>query len=366
MKSKIFRAGAVIAMIYFVTLFTANVLSNDRLSMEKKTLEVKSVIGTDVSAERIARIQASQSQGRVTSLCFSPNAEILASGVTSWRISTRTWEYSIHLWNIATASEMQKFDGHEDIIQSLAFSPDGETLVSASHDKTVRLWDVKTGKQIRKFESAEDTDFYWVGFSADANTVGVGGIKNKKPTICLWDVTTGQQRNTVEADSGVILPDGQMLACQLTLTTIKVWEVHTNRDIMRYAGANWASLNCGVYAVFSADGNSLATVGIDHSRSGSANILRVWEVSTGKELCKVNGHMRDVSPVAFSPNGNTLACGTYGKGVVLRQTTTGNNILTLPPQEEYAECISFSPDGNLLAVGTYGFSTILIWHLSGR
>ena len=344
--------------------------------------EEKEALNADVSvsAKRIAPIRASGSRGRVTSLCFSPAAETLASGVMA-KMANRTWKYSIHLWDLATASEVRKLEGHEHIIQSLAFSPDGSTLASASYDRTVRLWDLKTGKQIRKFEPADDSLCYWVEFSADGKTVGAGWSdlrRDGKPTVCLWDVATGQQRNRVEGDSAVFLPDGQMLACRLTPASIRVWNIHADRDIMTYGGVasdtevrrpdqggtNWASGRCRVNGVFSPDGNSLATVGIDRSRRGSENILRVWDIDAGRERFKVDGHMRDVSPIAFSPDGVALACGTYGKGIVLRQITTGKKLLTLPPEEEYAACLTFSPDGNILAAGTYGFGTILIWRLS--
>lgn len=129
---------------------------------------------------------------------------------------------------------------------------------------------------------------------------------------------------------------------------------------------NWASSRCRVNGAFSPDGSSLATVGIDQSRKGSRNTLRVWNMASGKERFKVDGHMRDVSPIAFSTDGAALACGTYGKGVVVRQTTTGKKLLTLPLEDDYAACLTFSPDGDLLAAGTYGTGTVLIWRLSGQ
>lgn len=351
--------------------------------LAKEAQEGRKVLGNDVHAERIARIRASQSAGRVTSLSFSPNGETLVSGVMA-KMPDGTWEYSIRLWDLATTSEIWKIEGHEHIITALAFSPNGKVLASASYDGTIKLWDVKTGKQIRRFEPAAGNECLWVGFSFDGETVG-GGSKDSRgkgqPTISLWDIATGELRNKIEADSVVFLPEGRSLACRLTYASIRVWEIHSNREIWKYAGTSsrtmrtrktdqsetkWASRYCGVGAVFSPEGNCLATMGIDQSRRGSENILRVWDLDTGKERFKVQGHMSDVSPIAFSQEGGMLACGTYGKGIVLRQTATGKEILTLPSQEEYVECMGFSPDDTYLAAGTSGVGTILIWRLSGQ
>ncbi len=105
-------------------------------------------------------------------------------------------------------------------------------------------------------------------------------------------------------------------------------------------------------------------MGIDQSRLGSEDILRVWDVGTGKELFKVDGSIGDVSPIAFSTDGAEIACGTSRKGVVLLKTTTGKKLLTLPTEEEHAAFLAFSPDGKLLSAGTYKSGTILIWRLN--
>lgn len=77
--------------------------------------------------------------------------------------------------------------GHEDWVNSVAFSPDGQRIVSGSNDKTVRLWDVNGQPIGQPFVGHED----WVrsvAFSPDSQRI-VSGSDDE--TIRIWDATTG-------------------------------------------------------------------------------------------------------------------------------------------------------------------------------
>ena len=82
----------------------------------------------------------------VYSVAFSPDGHTLASG---------SHDNTIKLWDTTTGTEYQILEGHTDSVNSVAFSPDGRTLVSGSSDKTIKLWDTTTGieRQILKGHS---------------------------------------------------------------------------------------------------------------------------------------------------------------------------------------------------------------------
>src|SRR3989454_7708618 len=74
----------------------------------------------------------------VWSVAFSPDGKRLASA---------SMDQTIKVWDTATGQEALTLKGHTDAVWSVAFSPDGKRLVSASDDQTIKVWDPATGQE---------------------------------------------------------------------------------------------------------------------------------------------------------------------------------------------------------------------------
>ncbi len=77
----------------------------------------------------------------VNSVAFSPDGQTLASGSGDFFVRG---DNTLILWDVATGSLKATLEGHERWVSSVAFSPDGQTLASGSADDTIKLWDVAT------------------------------------------------------------------------------------------------------------------------------------------------------------------------------------------------------------------------------
>ena len=141
--------------------------------------------------------------GWVTAVAFSPDGKTLASA---------SHDKTVRLWDPATGAHQQTLTGHSGRVMAVAFSPDGKTLASASYDMTVRLWDPATGAHQQTLEGHSDS-VAAVAFSPDGRTLA---STSRDKTVRLWDSATGAHQQTLKCHSDSVAavafsPDGRCL-----------------------------------------------------------------------------------------------------------------------------------------------------------
>src|SRR5262245_53162176 len=135
--------------------------------------------------------------------------------------------------------------GHTQPVVSVAFSPDGKTLASASYDGTLKLWDVTTAKE-RTTLQGHTGCVGTVAFNPDGKTLAsaIMGSPIADPdnnTIKLWDVTTSKERAILQGHEGMVYsvafsPDGKTLASVSHDETVKLWNVATGKERTSFQG----------------------------------------------------------------------------------------------------------------------------------
>ncbi|MDA3646549.1 hypothetical protein LZ318_25425 [Saccharopolyspora indica] len=230
----------------------------------------------------------------VLSVAFSPDGNTLVTGADSETGG------GARLWNLATGQQIGPVLGGPNTVSSVAFSKDGDTLATSLGDEGVRLWDVATGRQIGPtFGESGSMDVDAVALSPDGKTLAAA--MGSAMGVQLWDVATGRPvgaaLGSATVNSVQFSPDGETLATGLLLGGAQLWDVATGQRIGPTLGSGGL-----VSVAFSPDGETLAATA-DATNGGG---VQLWDVATGRQIGPTVGNSVLVS-VAFSPDGRTLA-----------------------------------------------------------
>src|SRR5262249_49812907 len=154
----------------------------------------QSVIAWDVtSTQQKIVIELDQEQGTTESVTFSPDGKFLVTGSSNGMI---------RFWNVSNWRLHATLKGHTEVIQAMAFAPDGKTLAAGSAEK-VRVWDVATGQE-RITLKGHKGDILCTAFSRDGNTLATG---SRDGTLRLWQAANDAEAKTFRTDFDADEPD---------------------------------------------------------------------------------------------------------------------------------------------------------------
>lgn len=267
-----------------------------------------------------------QKPGAIMSLCFAPKgAQLIAAQSNQCRI-----------WNYENATVDTEFTTGGVY---LASSPDGKVLASCSTGSAdIRLW-TPTGQPLfdRKGQGGA---VLAVAFTPDGERVVSGGQDN---TVRIWEIGPRRLQHTLRGHTDQIMalacsPDGKLLASASMDKSIRIWNLATTTELPKLAGHS-----AGVYAVvFSPDGQQIASAGAD-------NMVRIWDTELGIEKHLLSGHIQPVLAVAYSSDGLWLASASQNGEVRVWSASDGQARLVINQHVGAARAVEFSPDGRWLA-----------------
>ena len=341
---------------------------------------------------------------------ISKDGKYGATASGSSEFSRSTADNSARVWDLATGKEIRSFNGHKRSINYVAFSPNGDRLVTASDDNTAIVWNVESGAKIARLEGHKyhvmRAEFIASGHeiitSSGGDEANRGGVSDGM--VRVWDATTGWEKFSfsgelfaISRDDRVLAtasdteiaiwsfeekkklvsinaknakprhlefsPDGKQLIAALADGSAQVWNVSSGQERNRLLGHALGVLR----AHFSPDGSQIVTfsggVGSDPNLDADRNVPRIWDASTGKQLVLLQGHAEAVTSVSFSPDGQHVVSSSNDGSLFVWDARSGRDIAKLGGHTSRVNHASFTPDGRLI-LSSGGDNIARLWSVN--
>jgi WD40 repeat protein/serine/threonine protein kinase len=325
---------------------------NDQEALEAITF-IEERLGGSPAGGELRTFQ--EHEGWVRSVAFTPDGRHALSGSD---------DTTMRLWDLESGRGLRRFQGHKASVMSVAVSGDGRRALSGGWDGTIRLWEVDSGKQLRAFQGSWKT-VKSVAISPDG-LLGLSGTEDN--LIRLWDLDAGQELVTLTGHTDMVQslafsPDGHRALSGGDDHSVRLWDLESSRELRRLEG----------------HADTVSAVAFVHTGrwilSGSSDkTARIWDPESGRELRRFTGHLTWVNSVAYSPDGRRVLTGTGGEinngqfkdgsDTIIRlwDVASSQEVCRLEGHTASVTSVAFSPDGHRVLSGSLD-KTVRLWNL---
>jgi WD40 repeat protein/tetratricopeptide (TPR) repeat protein len=312
----------------------------------------KTLILWDVeSGQPIKRLEAHVAP--VTALGISPDGRRAISASCRRESYASCKEGQFIIWNLERQRPLHSFEGHHDRINDVIFSPDGNTVLSTSEDRSLRLWDAAIGREQRVLL---DDDYEYISaaaFHPDGKTIAFN-IDNAG-TIVLWDLETWGETRRLRGHTGwssnlKFSADGKYLLSAGVDMKILLWEVASGDLIHKYEQGHDGAVTS---VAFAPDGRSFV------SGAHDSTVIR-WSIDPVVIQQRLSGHREGVWAVAVRSDGRVALSGSADDQMIAWDLQTGAVRQTFQQHTDRIWDVAFSPDGYQALSGSSD-KTMILW-----
>ncbi|MEG4812935.1 LpqB family beta-propeller domain-containing protein [Microcoleus sp. K5-D4] len=349
------------------TLFAADKKEEALLESIRAVTEMKRSLGVSSDIQMRVAIALEQAvynfrerrrlQTQASTLAFA------SFSPDSQTIVTATDDNYIKLWQ-TNGTLQATLTGHTDKIIRAIFNPSSQIIVSASDDQTVKIWQ-KNGTLIHnlKGHSAQITS---VSLSPDGNIIASASADG---TVKLWKIS-GEELSTFQVERGWITsssfsPDGQIIAVAGTDGTVKLWSLRKVTEKLQKQQSIEASTDIKLLRTLQMESDKIMSVtfspdGAMLAAASAGGTARIWS-KDGTPL-SILKHTSGVTNISFSPDSQILLSASTDKMLRL-WNIDGTLLKTLKGNKDAVWSASFSPDGKAIASASAD-GTVMLWNFN--
>jgi centriolar protein POC1 len=272
-------------------------------------------------------------EGAVTSVAASPTGQLLASA---------SEDHTVRLWLFDDESlaerpgENRVFKAHTNAVRSVDFSSDGQALVTASDDMSIKVWHVPKQRVVATFcgsgtySDGHSAEVSCAKINKDNSLIASGGVVPDE-TVKIWDLQQGKCISTffhheLTVNSVAWLASG-MLISGSDDKTVKLWDLRAKKLVLQFVDAHTKPV---LDVAFHPNGRHIASSSEDSS-------VRIWDLRRSDLAYSLTAHEAPTPAVAFSPEGDLFASGSADDQVLLWKSNFDHAKGAPPPLAEAPE-----------------------------
>jgi WD40 repeat protein len=299
----------------------------------------------------------------VFTMALSPDGKTVALG---------TGHQIIRLWDVATGQELHtRFQGHVSSVGGLAFSGDGQILVSSSNDEEVRTWSTKNWKQIgflpginrplgRSPTLSLSPDGKHLAFVSEGKTIRTRDIAKGQDSLTIAVPETNDVVSArFSTDGRSLISLDRTINAQYDQTSpfrVQRWDASTGQRRHRWVlPERIRVLLAGDTLLLTADGKRVLRSGGSADKGEGA--IRLYDFESGGERPFAGRDNELLGSLALSPDGRLVAAGEWGgrHSVSIWEMATRKKIVSLTGHERSVDALAWSRDGRVVAAADFWY-----------
>ena len=262
-------------------------------------------------------------------------------------IITASRDFIIRFWSLKTNQVTRQFRAHNAGIAQLVVAPEDGFIATAGEDRVATVWSVILRTQsTRAMLTGHSGQIWFTALSNDGQYMATGGTDKR---ILLRDNFSGTQPFAFDGNYRAIYnvavsPNGKMIASGHEDGKIELWDANSGKRLKTLTGHSMRVWSLA----FTADNKQLYSSGGDWENKDKPGEVKHWNLDDGKVVREFSGHKGLVYNLALSRDGKTLVTASHDKTIRIWDLATGKEKKSLNAGHA-VRALEFSPDGKILA-----------------